>query len=171
VEPNDEVEARVRADIEAYGWHVAMVPPERGTPGWALSVGLFERYAHPEILVFGPELPVLLKLVNRLGAHVGEGAHFAADSEHEGILEGQFLAFRAIAPKWYGAFLGNAAWHYRSEDFPAVQCFWPDAGGAFPWQPGSDPAWRDQQPQLFHTETHRVLSERLIDLLRSEGAL
>jgi hypothetical protein len=171
MEADEEFEARVRADIARHGWHVALVPPEAGTPGWALSIGLFERFGHPELVVFGPDLAVLGRLVNHLGAWVRDGAHFEAGSERSDVLAGQTLAFREVAPKWIEVFLGNAAWHYRSQDFPALQGFWPDPGGRFPWDPACDLAWRADQPLLFHAETHRALSERLVDLLRREGAL
>lgn len=154
-----------------HGWHVALVAPESGTPGWAHSIGLVERFEHPEILVFGPELPLLHRLVNAIGERVRHGARFAADTEHEGVLAGHRLAFRAVARKWYGPFLGNAAWHYRGEPFPAVQVFWPDPRGRFPWEPDSDPDWREQQPRLFLEETHRALSEALTGVLLREGAL
>jgi hypothetical protein len=169
--PDDEIETRVRADVERHGWHVALVPPEGSTPGWALSIGLAERFAHPEVVVFGPEVALLHRLVNALGERVRTGARFEAGTEHEGVLAGHRLAFRAVERKWIPPFLGNAAWHYRSEDFPAVQCFWPDPRGRFPWEPGSDPDWRGQQPQLFERETHRALSEALTGVLLREGAI
>ncbi len=167
----DEIEERVRADIARVGWHVALVPPDEGTPGWALSIGLVERFDHPELVVFGPDLALLHPLVNHLGAKVRAGARYEAPSEHEGILQGYRVAFRPVDRKWYGPFLGNASWHYGHERFPVLQVFWPDRAGHFPWEPASDPAWRQEQPLLGEAETHRALSERLIAVLRREGAL
>lgn len=171
MEGEQEQEERVRADIAEHGWHVALVPPERETPGWAHTIGLVEGFEHPEILVFGTELQLLHRLLNQLGARIHAGDRFGVESEHAGILEGFAIAFQPVAAKWYGAFLGNAAWHYRSEDFPVVQCFWPDSAGRFPWQSDCLAEVRAQQPQLFLKETHRALSETLIEVLRTERAL
>ena len=122
----DEVDQRVQADIERHGWHVVLVPPEADSPGWAHSIGLWERHQHPELLVFGSEPRQLGALVNALGERVRGGRRFAAGETEPGVLQGLPFAFRAVAPRWTHVFLGNAAWHYRSESFPALQGFWPD---------------------------------------------
>lgn len=171
MDADEEIEARVCADIARHGWHAALVPPEAGTPGWAFSIGLFERFGHPELVVFGPDLPLLGQLLNQLGARIRDGARCEAGSERSDVLAGQIVAFREVSPKWVEIFLGNAAWHYRSRQFPALQGFWPDPAGHFPWDPDCDPQWREEQPLLFHGETHRALSERLIGVLQREGTL
>ena len=168
---SDEIQARVRHDIDETGWHLVMVPPEGGTPGWVHTLGLWERYQHAELLVFGPDLDRIGPLANHLGALVRSGRHFEADTEERGILERNPLAFRRVAPKWLPVFLGNAAWHYETEEFPVLQAFWPDPTGHFPWQPGADQSWRGDQPCLHQTATLDALPEAMIALLRREGAL
>src|SRR6056297_3028495 len=39
--------------IERFGWHVAGVEPEGMRPGWAYTIGMLERYDHPELIVTG----------------------------------------------------------------------------------------------------------------------
>ena len=167
----DEIDLRVRADIERLGWHVVIVPPERDAPGWAHSIGLVERYGHPELLVFGSEPRQLGALVNALGERVRGGRRFAAGEEAHGVLAELPFAFRAVAPRWSNVFLGNAAWHYQREDFPVLQGFWPDRDGRFPWDPTCAAAVAAEQPQLAHAELHLALPDRLLAALRREGAL
>jgi len=130
---SDEIQQRVRRDIAETGWHLVMVPPEQGTPGWTHTIGLAERYDHPEIVIFGPDLEQIGPLANHLGALVRGGRRLEAGTEAADILQGHRMAFRAVAPKWVPVFLGNAAWHYASEDVRVIQAFWPDPGGWFPW--------------------------------------
>ncbi len=167
----DEVEARVRADIANHGWHAALIPGEQGTPGWACSIGLHERFDHAELVVFGPELSVVRALLTRLADDVANGRRFADGEEPDDVLEGQRLALRSVDRAWYGPFLGNVAWHYRSEDFPALQCFWPDAAGRLPWEPGADPSCAPLQPRLDLADPAQALDPDLEALLRREGAL
>ena len=171
MEQPDEIELRVRADIERHGWHVVIVPPEPDAPGWAHSIGLVERYAHPELLVFGSEPRQLGALVNALGERVRAGRRFAAGEEADDILAGLPLAFRAVARRWSAVFLGNAAWHYQREDFAVLQGFWPDREGRFPWHAGCASTVATEQPQLAHAELHLALPDRLLAALRREGAL
>ncbi|MDJ0789224.1 MAG: DUF4262 domain-containing protein [Myxococcota bacterium] len=167
----DVVDARVRADIDRFGWHAALFPADGSTPGWAVTVGLFERFDHPEVVIFGPDLQSMNGLLTHVAHQVVHGRRFEAGEDAHDVLKGQAVGFRPVARKWIAPFLGNVAWHYRNEDFPVLQCFWPDPGGRLPWHEGADPDWRDDQPQLFHQETHRALSEALIEALRREGAL
>jgi hypothetical protein len=171
MEQPDEIELRVRSDIERHGWHVVIVPPEDGSPGWAHSIGLCERHRHPELLVFGSEPRQLGALVNALGERVRSGRRFAAGEAAKGILAGLPLAFRAVAKRWIPVFLGNAAWHYRRDDFAVLQGFWPDRAGRLPWEPGCAAEVAAEQPQLEHAELHLALSDRLVAALRREGAL
>jgi hypothetical protein len=171
MQDSPEVDARVRADIARFGWHLVLLPPAHGAAGWAHTIGLDERFAHPELLVFGNDLSVLAPLLNALGERVRAGLKLAAGTRLDGVLEGLPLAFREIAGKWIEPFLGNAAWHYRRERIPALQCFWPDPGGRFPWEAECDPTWREDQPLLYQRETHRALSERMLAALREDGAL
>ena len=167
----DDLDSRVARDIARFGWHLVLIPPAEGTPGWAHTVGLVERFDHPELIVFGSDFELLGPLLNALGERVRAGARLAPDQEVMGILEKAPVALRSVSAKWIEAFLGNAAWHYRRDTIPALQCFWPDPGGRFPWQPEADPEWQAEQPQLFHPETHRALSEAMIAVLRRDGAL
>lgn len=170
-EDDEAIARKVRADIERVGWHLVLVPPDEHTPGWAHSIGLWERFGHPELVVFGSDLSVLGPLLNALGARVRAGQRLEADTELEGVLQGLPLAVRAVAPRWVQTFLGNAAWHAGHPDLPALQVVWPDARGRFPWDPACDPDWRDEQPRLAAERVHEALSERWIDALRREGAL
>ena len=146
MEEQAEIDARVRDHIARFGWHLVLIPPTTEAPGWVHTIGLEERFAHPELIVFGGDFSVLAPLLNA-------------------------LAFRPIAAKWIEPFLGNAAWHYRRDAIPALQCFWPDAMGRFPWQPEFEEALRADQPLLFERETHKALSERMVATLRADGAL
>jgi len=171
VHDSADIDARVREHIARFGWHLVLIPPEHGAPGWVHTIGLEERFAHPELIVFGNDLSILAPLLNSLGERVRGGSPLVAGAEAHGILQGFSIALRAVSSKWIEPFLGNAAWHYRRESVPALQCFWPDPTGKFPWQPGFDASWRDDQPLLFEHETHKALSERMLAALRADGAL
>ncbi len=163
------IRARVRDDIARYGWHVVLIPPDAGTPGWGHTIGMLERFDHPELIVFGRELEIVRGLVNRLGAHVAHGQPLTGADRVRGILADALVAIRPVDPRWTEAFLGNAAWHYERPSIPALQCFWPDANGMFPWDPAADPAWRNDQPLLFEPSGARALPGRWAEVLRSEG--
>ncbi len=167
----DAIDARVREDVARQGFHLALVPPEAGTPGWAFTVGLAQAGAHPELVAFAPDLDFARTLVGGLALRVRAGQRFADGEQAEHVIQGFPVAFRTVTAKWSRIFLGNAAWFHGDEDFASLQCFWPDRDGHFPWQPGFDASWRADQPLLYEHATHEALSEPLIEVLRQEGAL
>lgn len=171
MDPQDEIERRVREDIERFGWHVALVPGEGETPGWAWTLGLFERFAHPELAIFGMPLEEMHRVLNLLGLRVKRGLRLADGARIAGIFEAYALALRQVDVRWVDPFFGNVAWHYRRADVPLLQVLWPDAQGRFPWEPDFDPAWRREQPLLFESAAARALPSPLARQLRAEGVL
>jgi len=169
--PMDEVERRVREDIRRFGWHVVKVMGDEHGPGWAYTIGLLERFEHPELAVFGLDLDTMHELLNHAAALVGTGRRFEAGRDYGGVLEGLPCAIRTVDPRWTDVFFGNAAWHYERPDPPLLQCFWPDAAGRFPWQEGFDAGLGALQPRLFEPEVGSALSEAFAGVLRREGAL
>ena len=166
----DDIEARVRADIDQHGWHVVKVMGDDHAPAWAYTIGLHETLGHPELAMFGMPVDDLHRALNHMGGLVRAGRTFEP-GEYDGVFEDLPCAVRPVAPRWLDVFFGNAAWHYRDADVPLRQCFWPDSGGHFPWQDGFDATWRHDQPLLFHESVDEALSEKLAETLRREGAL
>jgi hypothetical protein len=46
-------ENKVLADINEYGWHCMNVIEDDEHPPWSCTIGLFETWSHPELLVIG----------------------------------------------------------------------------------------------------------------------
>lgn len=47
----DEVRASLRQKIDTHGWTVQGVMPAGGLPGWLYTIGLTERFGHPELVL------------------------------------------------------------------------------------------------------------------------
>lgn len=171
---NQEDELRVRGDIERHGWHVALIPPIEDDPssiGWAFTIGLFERFSHPELAVFGLDIAIAHGLLNAAGDSVRRGWRLEDGREYAGLLEGYSCGIREVAPAWVPVFFGNAQWHYRREDVPFLQIFWPDPARRMPWDEAFAREWRAGQPLLFLEDASLALPAALHANLRREGAL
>jgi len=143
-----EIDPRVARDVAVHGWHVVKVMEDAAGPAHAFSIGLHEKHDHPEIVVVGPDLDVMHRLVNALGEDVRDGRRFRPGASYEGIVSGLGCHFRAVHPANYADFLGYAGWYYQGAAFPALQCVWPDPDGRFPWDPGFPAPLARHQPDL-----------------------
>jgi hypothetical protein len=144
--------ARARKDVELYGWHVVMIQGD-GEPGFLFTIGLWQSYRHPEIVLFAPsEDPSgMAGRIQAVAERVSEEEVFEADSTHESLF-GRFAgAFRTVDCVWYPWFLGTAMAFYGGIDFPVLQLFWPDGEGTFPWDQGFSAELFPFQPHLFES--------------------
>jgi len=140
--------ARIQASIEAHDWHVIKVPEDEEGPGFAYSVGLQETFGHPEVIVFGLPLDVMHGIVNTVGEEVRRGRRFSDGGASDEVLDGQPVCFLSVAASRHAEFLGQAVDYYGGAEFSALQCYWPDPGGAFPWQVGFDVSYAVLQTSL-----------------------
>ena len=151
------------ADVKEYGWHVVKILEKDETPGWAFSVGLYKNFNHPEIVVFGLNDEVAHFLINAIGDEVRAGKRFA-DGLYSDLIDTYSCTFKPVHPVWYHDFLGYANWFYGGQNYPALQCIWPDKSRRFPWEPEFNPNWVWAQPLLFNEEKD---SARTVALLES----
>ena len=65
------------------------------------------------------------------------------------MLEGYLVFFRKVEPRHYREYLGYARWFYQGDDFPILQCVWPDKAHHYPWHPDTSELFRQRQPVLY----------------------
>lgn len=137
----------VARKIGEHGWAVVNVEGDESEPGYAYSVGLYESFAHPEVIVFGLAPAVLRQIINVIGAEIRQGLRFSDTDTTNRVLTGYECAFRSVAPAAEDAYMGAVIDYYDGE-VPALHCIWPDSAGRFPWDQGASADYRRLQPML-----------------------
>ena len=156
-------EQKILSDIRSEGWHVINVMPEAGSPGWAFSIGLFEKFGQPEILIFGLREPTMKQLINQVAENMGEGSEYADGYRDESLLEGYGCAFKKVEKVWLAETAGLGLWYYGEREFPMLQLYWPDRNGRFPWDKRCDPAIRQLQPRLHLADPAEAGAQWLLE--------
>jgi uncharacterized protein DUF4262 len=126
-------------DVEQYNWMVMNIKDEPGTAGWSYTVGLYEHYQHPEVILFGMDAKARHSILNWIGENAKKGNAFSSGQEHDWVLDKYLCWSKPVQKKWYADLLGYALWFYNEngvkDNFPCVQAIWPDKEGRYPWQP------------------------------------
>jgi len=156
---------KLLADVKDYGWQVIKILEKDETPGWAFSIGLYKNFNHPEVVVFGLNDEVAHFLINEIGEGIRAGKKFAVDGLYSDLIDTYSCTFRPVNPVWYHDFLGYANWFYESQNYPALQCIWPDKQHRFPWDPEFNPNWLWAQPLLFYGEPNGARTAALLESL------
>jgi len=141
--------AEFRADVATYGWIVIKVSANAAPdPDFAYSIGLFQSFGHPEVILVGLPLEIAHTIINDVGGAIRAGGRFTAGSVSEQFLEGYNVTFRTVPVYQYGAYLGWGCRYYANEPFPVLQLIFPDRSGRWPWHEAVDPGFRAAQPVL-----------------------
>lgn len=139
-------ERQILADVEENGLHVVHVEEADEQPGHSYSVGLWESFGQPEVLVVGLDPAVAADLLEAIADANDGGETFAPGTRHAGLLQGYQVRFLPLPPAAVAEHLGVAVWAHDGAPFQAVQLVYPDKQGRWPWDPAAREAFRDNQP-------------------------
>ena len=154
-------EQDIAADVERIGWSAVSIADV--SPSFVYSVGLMFSLGHPELIVFGladEGYDVLRAMVEDIRG----GRSFAEPGASEGVLAQGSIAVRPVHPSQHESYLGYAMGYCRERgrigELEAVQVFWPDRAGRFPFERQCDEAVRAAQPRLDQQVWPDVLRKR-----------
>jgi hypothetical protein len=146
----NQAQSKLVADVRDYGWHVLNVfSPEGRRPNFSYSVGIYESFGHPELIVFGLSLETGHKLINVVGDAIKAGREFQHGTSSADLIEGYDCVFRAVPRHLYPEYFGLGIWFHGDEEFPVLQLVYPDRYGRWPWDEGVDAGFRASQPILM----------------------
>jgi hypothetical protein len=146
------VEEEIAEVVRQYGWYAANISD--GQPPFIYSIGLMQTVNHPEFIMFGLEADNAHALFSQLVRDIRGGQSYAepglytvgiGDDEHR-------VGFRRVHPTQHELYLGFAMGYCRYigriGELEAVQAFWPDRAGKFPFEVGCDLEVYQLQPRL-----------------------
>lgn len=154
-------DAQIANHVAAHGWCALSVT---ATPPFVYTVGLLTQQRHPEVILFGFDSATAREILASVVREIGEGHSFAERGEHPGICEGFSFVSRPVHPTQHIGYLGYAMGHVRHTRFEgelsAVQLFWPDEKGRYPFDAGCDEDVYARQPRLDISLTPSELAEQ-----------
>ena len=138
--------------IEEWGVSILSVTPradEEG-PTWTYSIGFWQQYNHPELIIVGLEGGTAGALINEVNRRVRDkGQRFESGSQSDDLLSGGYTCFfQKVEAQEYGDRLVGNTWFYGDDRFEVVQVIWPDLQHKHPWQQDVDPSVRKLQRLL-----------------------
>lgn len=135
----EEVNARLRLQMENLGFAFQIAGGNEEHAPYLYTVGLAEKFGHPEVYVMGLPSTTAAAMLERLVARIAEGERFDRPQYVDNIIHYEMpvmpiTAAPGILPKT-----------------GAVQLFFPDPNGHVPWEPECDPEFGGVQTTLFQT--------------------
>ena len=141
-------EEKCVSDVETHGLHVKKVLGDDEYPEFAYTVGLFQSFQQPEVIVLGLPLESAHRILNHLADLMRDGLRVDAGVSTDAVLEGFPVTFRTVPADHVRAHFTWDRWYYHPDSFPTVQLVYPDHEGRWPWDPDAAEDFRLQQPIL-----------------------
>lgn len=138
----------VIANINEFGWHCVNVIEDDNHPCWSYTIGLFETWQHPELIVIGRSRATSQAMLKTLADDIelNSAPNFTDPEGH--LLLGLKCRFLEVNARYYSDYVGFALWHYRKRRFPLYQIIWPNNDGICPWDESASDAFKEWQPVL-----------------------
>ncbi len=147
--------------IQEYGCHLILIEPDNYLPGFVYSIGLFQKFNHPEIICFGLKNEVSASIINHALDLIKNGENLIPQKSYPNFLEGYEIQFIPVDKEYYQNYLGYAGWFYDMNfDFPALQLVCSDKQHKFPWEEDFNPDWKFKQPLLDRNIDFKFYEEK-----------
>lgn len=151
---------KTRSHIEEFGLSVKMVKSTNYNPSFAYSVGLWERFKHPEIICFGLKTELLHELVNDVAELIKGGEQLQIGVEYKNVFENGKAEFLKIDERNIEDYFGVAIEYYGSNRFDGLQLIWTDRNNKFPWELNFEEEFRHFQPLLDRNAEFKFREEK-----------
>jgi len=150
----DEPEKIVLANISEFGWHAVNIIEDNGCPPWTFTIGLYETWDHPELIIIGRSRATSHAMLKSLADDIelNDPPNLTNPDGH--LLLGLKCHFLEVNTRYYSDYVGFALWFYRKRQFPLYQVIWPDRDGSYPWHPSARKSFKEWQPMLGMTRQH-----------------
>ena len=145
------MEDEIAEVVREHGWFAASISDH--APPFLYSIGLMQTWNHPELVVFGLDPNDAHALLSWMIREIRAGRSFAQKGVCTvALAEDRRIGLRRVHPTQHSLYLGFAMGYSRYTgrigELEAVQVFWPDSRGRFPFEVGCDIGVYQCQPRL-----------------------
>jgi hypothetical protein len=144
----DDPEKIVLGNIAEFGWHAVNVIEDNGQPPWSYSIGLYESWQFPEIIIIGRSRAIAHLILSTIATDLDDNHRPDLNLPTDLVLPGAACLLLEVAARYYPDYVGFARWYYRRRHFTLYQIIWPNNDGHYPWDPRAPGTFKEWQPLL-----------------------
>lgn len=137
--------SEIKENIEECGWHFLFVfDPNGEHEDFSYSVGLEEKFDHPEIIIFGLKKDSAHAIIADIVEDIKSGVKMEPNTKLGNVIGGGFeVMFKPIISSAYKEYLGTAVDYYGRE-FRALVMFWSGKSNLLPTEKGCEVTVQDE---------------------------
>lgn len=140
--------SKIKSDIAQHGLHIIHVMSVGDLPNFSYSIGLYETYNQPEIIIVGLKQDINHIIINNIAYAYKEACFFENGEYYENMLDNFKCLVLDVNQKYYDEYVGQALEYYGDNKFPIQQIVWPATNGKFPFDEGAPDSFKQWEPVL-----------------------
>ena len=140
---NDDLERMVITNVRDFGWHAVNVIEGDGYPPWTYTIGLYDTWNHPELILIGRSRATAHHILDNIATGLDNDQRLDLTEPSDTLIPGVSVRFIQVAGRYYSDYVGFARWYYRKRNFPVFQIIWPNHDGHYPWSPQASKAFKE----------------------------
>src|ERR1700734_3219954 len=106
----DDLEKIVIANVNEFGWHCVNVIEDDGHPPWSYTIGLYETWEHPELIVIGRSRATSHAMLKTLSDDIESNSAPDMSNSDGYLLLGMKCQFVEVNTRYYSDYVGFALW-------------------------------------------------------------
>lgn len=138
----------IKLNIDKFGFQVIMVGSTCYCPSFAYSIGLTQKFNHPEIICFGLPNDIGHAIINDIAEIVQKGEKIESGKIYTEIFSESRATFLKVDKRNIGDYFGAALNYYGDKSFEALQVVWTDRNDKLPWENNFEEEFLFKQPLL-----------------------
>jgi len=157
------MEDEIAEVVSRWGWYAANISDHN--PPFVYTIGLMQSCEHPEFIMFGLDAENVTALFAVLFQYLKDGRSFTEPGICDVSIGSEVhqIGFRRVHKTQHPLYLGFAMGYCRHfgrwGELEAIQAFWPDESGTFPFEVACNSAVCRVQPRLDISLTPREIAE------------
>lgn len=144
----DEYHRTTLENIEKYGLSVQYVFDNEENFQFSYSIGLYQTYQHPEIIIIGLRQELMHTIINNLANDIKNGKRYDAYTWSSNVLDDFECYFIEVEKTKYDEYVLGDIRLYGGNNFPLLQCIYPTTKGIYPWEDTWPDNIKNLQPLL-----------------------
>ena len=152
--------AKINKEITQFGISVIALDATDYLASYAHSIGLWQQYQHPEIIIFGLPATMMQSILNEIAAIIKSGKTIELNKEYDDFFENGKSIFVAVDNRNKADYFGYAIDFYKQVSFDAIELIWTDRNYKFPWEQGFEEEFKFKQPLLDRNADFKFSEEK-----------
>ena len=144
---------KIKGDIAGeMGWSGIGVGASEHGPSFTYSIGLQEKFDHPEIIIFGLNPEICMQFITMIIDEIKNGEPYATRTKLYDIAGGSLPAVLVpCTTKAKELYTIQATRYYdeTNQTYEVLQMVWSDTQGKMPWEKGFEEKFKLKQPVLI----------------------